>query len=139
MSVEAKRARAEALRGELSALRTATAEANATQHELVVESQLDGEIARLEAEAARERETLNAATGDGSAAAAIAAMTAAATSEIPEEELAPVDPSSLAENKPALIEDLELPVTETPVTDAPAGDTQPVVTEPVATENTEGK
>jgi len=133
MSVDAKRARAEALRGQLSALRSATAEANSVQHELVVESQLDDEITRLERETRREMETLDRATGDGSASAAIAAMTAAATSDIPEEELVPVDPTELAENKPDQIADLELP------SDAPVDAGVPAESLVEGNENIEGK
>lgn len=85
MSLAGKQARAEQLRGELSALRLARENANLETHNAQVESKVDDEIAMLEEQVRAEQEQLTAATGDGSAADAIRAMYAADPSTAPTE------------------------------------------------------
>jgi len=121
MSIDAKRQRAEALQEGLRALRLATEAANQESHDLVTERLLDEEIVRLEAEIASREEVLTNTTGDGSAADAIAAMTAAATEHLPVEELEPV---SAPDEGPEVVVDENTQLPSVADTGTPASDVQ---------------
>lgn len=78
MSLANRQARAEDLRTELSALRSAVEHANQEEHNRSVGDQIDTEIVRLEKEVEAAREDLKVATSSGSVEEAMAAMQVAA-------------------------------------------------------------
>jgi hypothetical protein len=104
MSLANKQARAEQLRGELSALRSAREAALVDAHYALTENKVDAELVMLEAQVAEESAALKAVVGSGSVDDAKAAMEAAAASDSPGE-LTPELPD-------------EAPVTEAPVPEA---------------------